>query len=77
MAQSFSRVVKSPAIGNTGNEAILRRFIRNNRQHPTFQALAESGKTEKAVFPYQSLRSERLRRDIYEVTCPHCFIQQQ
>jgi TnpA family transposase len=31
-------------------EAILRRFTRNNVQHPTYKALAEFGKAIKTIF---------------------------
>jgi len=45
-------------------EAILRRFTRNNVQHPTYKALAELGKAIKTIFLCGYLHSEELRREI-------------
>ena len=47
-------------------EAILRRFTRNNIQHPTYRALAELGKAMKTSFLCRYLSDERLRREIHE-----------
>ena len=47
-------------------EAILRRFTRNNVQHPTYKALAELGKAIKTIFLCRYLASEALRREIHE-----------
>src|SRR6516225_4757841 len=47
-------------------EAILRRFVRSNIQHPTYKAFAELGKAVKTVFLCRYLHSEELRRDINE-----------
>jgi TnpA family transposase len=47
-------------------EAILRRFTRNNVQHPTYKAFAELGKALKAVFLCRYLAEEALRREIHE-----------
>ena len=47
-------------------EAILRRFTRNNIQHPTYRALAELGKVMKTSFLCRYLSDERLRREIHE-----------
>jgi len=47
-------------------EAILRRFTRNNVQHPTYKALAELGKAMKTVFLCRYLHDEALRREINE-----------
>jgi TnpA family transposase len=46
--------------------SILRRFTRNNVQHPTYKALAELGKAVKTAFLCRYLRSEALRREINE-----------
>jgi TnpA family transposase len=42
----------------------LRRFTRNNLQHPTYQALAELGRAVKTVFLCEYLSSEALRKEI-------------
>ena len=47
-------------------EAILRRFTRNNVQHPTYKAFAELGKAIKTIFVCRYLHSEALRREIHE-----------
>lgn len=47
-------------------EAILRRFTRNNVQHPTYKALAELGKAMKTAFLCRYLHDEALRREINE-----------
>jgi TnpA family transposase len=47
-------------------EAILRRFTKNNVQHPTYKALAELGKAIKTIFLCRYLHSEELRREIHE-----------
>jgi TnpA family transposase len=52
--------------GTAETEAILRRFTRNNLQHPTYQALAELGRAMKTIFLCQYLESEELRREIHE-----------
>ena len=53
-------------LGTAETEAILRRFTRNNLQHPTYQALAELGKAVKTIFLCRYLQSEALRREIHE-----------
>lgn len=53
-------------LGTADAESILRRFTRNNVQHPTYQALAELGKVIKTVFLCEYLQSEQLRREIHE-----------
>jgi len=53
-------------LGTAETEAILRRFTRNNLQHPTYQALAELGRAIKTIFLCQYLESQELRREIHE-----------
>jgi TnpA family transposase len=53
-------------LDTTDTEAILRRFMRANVQHPTYKAFAELGKTVKTVFPCRYLHDEELRREIHE-----------
>ena len=53
-------------IGTAETEAILRRFTRNNLQHPTYKALAELGKAIKTIFLCRYLQFIELRREIQE-----------
>jgi TnpA family transposase len=53
-------------LGTAETEAILRRFTRNNLQHPTYRALTELGKAVRTVFLCRYLSSEALRREIHE-----------
>ncbi len=67
--QQYDQMVKYATalrLGTAETEAILRRFTRNNLQHPTYQALAELGKVVKTIFLCRYLRSEALRREIHE-----------
>jgi len=51
-------------LGTADAESILRRFTRNNVQHPTYKALAELGKVVKTIFLCRYLHEEPLRREI-------------
>ncbi len=51
-------------LGTAETEAILRRFTRENVQHPTYKALAELGKAVKTIFLCRYLHDETLRREI-------------
>jgi TnpA family transposase len=53
-------------LGTAETEAILRRFTRNNLQHPTYRALTELGKAVRTVFLCRYLACEALRREIHE-----------
>ena len=53
-------------LGTADAESILRRFTRNNLQHPVYQALLELGKAVKTIFLCRYLHSEELRREIHE-----------
>jgi TnpA family transposase len=53
-------------LGTAETEAILRRFTRNNLQHPTYRALTELGKAVRTVFLCRYLASTPLRREIHE-----------
>jgi len=53
-------------LGTTDAETILRRFTRNNNQHPAYKALAELGKARKTIFLCRYLRSEAQRREIQQ-----------
>jgi TnpA family transposase len=51
-------------LGTTGAEAILRRFTRENTQHPTYKALLELGKVVKTAFLARYLSDRALRIEI-------------
>jgi Tn3 transposase DDE domain len=53
-------------LGIADAESILRRFTKNNVQHPTYKALCELGKALKTMFLCDYLRLESLRREIHE-----------
>ncbi len=67
--QQYDQMVKYATalrLGTAETEAILRRFTRNNLQHPTYKALAELGKAIKTIFLCRYLHSVELRREIHE-----------
>ena len=51
-------------LGTAEAEAILRRFTRENAQHPTYKALLELGKAVKTVFLAHYLHDRALRDQI-------------
>lgn len=53
-------------LGTADAETIMRRFTRNNIQHPTYKALSELGKAVKTIFLCKYLDSEDLRQEIHE-----------
>ena len=53
-------------MGMADAESLLRRFCRNNNQHPAYKALAELGKAIKSIFLCRYIASEDLRREIHE-----------
>lgn len=53
-------------LGTAETEQILRRFTRNNIQHPTYRALSELGKACRTAFICDYLTSIDLRREIHE-----------
>jgi TnpA family transposase len=67
--QHYDQMVKyvtAVRLGIAETEAILRRFTRNNLQHPTYKAFSELGKAVKTIFLCRYLHSEDLRREINE-----------
>ena len=67
--QQYDQMVKYATalrLGTAETEAILRRFTRNNIQHPTYQALAELGRAVKTIFLARYLHSLALRHEIHE-----------
>ena len=59
--QQYDQMVKYTTalrLGTAETEAILRRFTRNNVQHPTYKAFAELGKAIKTIFLCRYLHSE-------------------
>ncbi|MEA3643369.1 MAG: Tn3 family transposase [Lamprobacter sp.] len=67
--QQYDQMIKYTTAlrqGTAETEAILRRFTRQNVQHPTYKALAELGKAIKTIFLCRYLHSEALRREINE-----------
>ena len=67
--QQYDEMIKLATalrLGTADAESILRRFTRQNVQHPTYRALAELGKAVKTAFLCDYLRQESLRREIHE-----------
>lgn len=67
--QQYDQMIKYATalrLGTAETEAILRRFTRNNVQHPTYKAFSELGKAVKTIFLCRYLHSEALRREIHE-----------
>jgi len=65
--QQYDQMVKYTTalrLGTAETEAILRRFSRNNLQHPTYKAFAELGKAIKTIFLCRYLHDIELRREI-------------
>ena len=69
ISQQYDQMVKFATAlqkGTASAESILNRFTRNNRQHPTYQALAELGRAVKTIFLCEYLHSDDIRREIHE-----------
>ena len=67
--QQYDQMVKyvtALRLGTAETEAIMRRFTRNNVQHPTYKAFMELGRAVKTIFLCNYLHSEPLRREIHE-----------
>jgi TnpA family transposase len=67
--QQYDQMVKYATalrLGTADAESILKRFTKNNLQHPTYQALTELGRAIKTIFLCRYLMSEDMRREIHE-----------
>lgn len=67
--EQYDQIVKYTTalkLGTAQAEAIMKRFTRNNLQHPTYKALQELGKVIKTVFLCEYLTSKPLRIEINE-----------
>lgn len=67
--QQYNQMIKYATalrLGIAETESILRRFTRNNIQHPTYKAFTELGKAIKTIFLCRYLHNESLRREIHE-----------
>ena len=51
-------------LGTADSEVILKRFMRSNRKHPTYQALIELGKAKRTIFLCRYLGSETIRQEV-------------
>ncbi|MCK5285194.1 MAG: Tn3 family transposase [Alphaproteobacteria bacterium] len=67
MVQQYDEMIKlaTALLERTSDaEAILRRFVRGQNQHPVYAALLELGKAAKTLFLCRYLSSKTLRREI-------------
>jgi TnpA family transposase len=67
IAEQYDQIIKYTTAlkqGTADPESILRRFTRNNIQHPTYKALAELGKVIKTTFLCDYIEHEEIRREI-------------
>lgn len=67
ISEQYDQAVKYATAIRTGTastEAILRRFMKANATHPTYQAMIELGRAQKTIFLARYLRSRVLQREI-------------
>ncbi len=67
--QQYDQMIKYATaihVGTASTEAILRRFMKANAAHPTYQAMIELGRAQKTTFVARFLRSRQLQREIHE-----------
>jgi TnpA family transposase len=67
IAEQYDQMIRYATAIRTGTastEAILRRFMRTNAQHPTYQAMIETGRAQKTVFVARYLRDRQLQRSV-------------
>jgi TnpA family transposase len=66
--QHYDEMVKYATalrLGTAEAEVILKRFMRYNLTHPTYQALVELGRAIKTAFLCRYLHTEALRREVH------------
>ncbi|MGH3518510.1 MAG: Tn3 family transposase [Haloechinothrix sp.] len=69
IAEQYDQMVKYATairVGTASTEAILRRFMKANSTHPTYQAMIELGRAQKTIFLARYLRTRALQREINE-----------
>ncbi|MEV0298491.1 transposase [Nocardia sp. NPDC050710] len=67
IAEQYDQMMKYATAIRThtaSTEAILRRFMKANAAHPTYQAMIELGRVQKTIFLCRYLRSRELQREI-------------
>jgi TnpA family transposase len=69
LGEQYDQMIKYATairVGTASTEAILRRFMKANAPHPTYQAMIELGRAQKTIFPPRYLRSRTPQREIHE-----------
>lgn len=69
IAEQYDQMVRYATairVGTASTEAILRRFMKANAAHPTYQAMIEVGRAQKTIFLARYLRNRQLQREIHE-----------
>ncbi|MFC4251588.1 Tn3 family transposase [Sinimarinibacterium flocculans] len=68
IAQQYDEMVRFASAMSNGvdAESVLRRFTRENAQHPTYRALQQLGLAAKTIFLCRYLNSLTLRQEIHE-----------
>lgn len=64
--EEMVKYVTAVRVGTADAETILKRFNRNNYQHPVYKAFSELGKALKTIFLCSYLSREEVRREIQE-----------